>query len=187
MSDIVTIAGSPSRSSKSSVILDYLRLRLEQQGLSTNTIDVRDLLPEDLFLARFDGPSILPAKALIEQAQTIIIATPVYKAAYSGILKAFLDLLPQNVLNGKIVLPIATGGSPAHLLAIDYSLKPVLSALGATHILAGIHIVDSNIKLTEDGQLNLTDEIEVRLDQALTELTNQLHNNSQAKPLSLLA
>ena len=57
----------------------------------------------------------------------VIVATPIYKAAYSGLLKVFLDLLPAEALRGKTVLPLASGGSVAHLLALDYALKPVLS------------------------------------------------------------
>lgn len=40
----------------------------------------------------------------------VILATPVYKAAYSGLLKTFLDLLPQGGLRDKVVLPIARNG-----------------------------------------------------------------------------
>ncbi len=66
----------------------------------------------------------------------VVVATPIYKAAYTGGLKALFDILPQSALRGKTVLPLATGGSPAHLLAIDYALKPVLSALGASDLAA---------------------------------------------------
>jgi FMN reductase len=46
-------------------------------------------------------------------------------------LKVFLDLLPQFALAGKAILPIATGGSVAHLPALDYGLGPVLQSMGA--------------------------------------------------------
>jgi len=72
-----------------------------------------------------------------------LVATPIYKAAYSGLLKSFLDLLPQDGLRGKTVLPLATGGSTAHLLALDYALKPVLGALGARHILDSVYATDA--------------------------------------------
>ena len=42
-----------------------------------------------------------------------------------------LALAPSHGLRRKIVLPLATGGSIAHLLAVDHALKPVSSALGA--------------------------------------------------------
>ncbi|MDQ0896682.1 NAD(P)H-dependent oxidoreductase [Paenibacillus sp. V4I7] len=62
------------------------------------------------------------------------------EASYTGVLKAFLDLLPQKGLECKVVLPLAVGGTISHLLAIDYALKPVLSALGARNILQGVYV-----------------------------------------------
>jgi hypothetical protein len=58
----------------------------------------------------------------------------VYKASFSGALKTLLDLFPERALEGKVVLPFATGGTIAHMLAVDYALKPVLSALKAQEI-----------------------------------------------------
>ncbi|WP_372430482.1 NAD(P)H-dependent oxidoreductase [Janibacter melonis] len=49
-------------------------------------------------------------------------------------LKTFLDLLPQDALRGKVVLPVATGGSPAHVLSVDYALRPVLASLAPSAI-----------------------------------------------------
>ncbi len=69
----------------------------------------------------------------------VVVATPVYKAAYTGLLKAFLDVLPRQTLLDKTVFPIAPGGSLAHLLTIDFAFKPVLSALGAQHVLNGLY------------------------------------------------
>ena len=72
------------------------------------------------------------------------MATPVYKAAYSGLLKAFLDLLPSSALAEKGVLPIATAGSLAHCLVLEYALKPVLAALGASTFLPAVCLLDTD-------------------------------------------
>src|SRR5690606_10967742 len=111
-----------------------------------DSIDVRELPPEDLVHARFDRPPVRNTVRLPEPAEGVIIATPVYKASYAGLLKAYLDLLPQDVLSGKVVWPIAVGGTLAHLLVIDYALKPVLYALGAQHVLSGVYIEDRWIR-----------------------------------------
>jgi FMN reductase len=68
----------------------------------------------------------------------------VYKAAYTGLLKAFLDLLPQYALAGKTVLPLVTGGTSAHVLAVDYALRPVLASMGA-HVGQGYFLLDQLI------------------------------------------
>lgn len=174
MSDIVTIAGSPSHSSRSTAILAYTRGHLQNYGLTTDAIAVRDLNAEALLTGNFDDSSIRAGKAKIQQARAVIVATPVYKAAYAGVLKAFLDLLPQDALANKIVLPVATGGSSAHLLAIDYSLKPLLSALGAQYILNGVYIQDAQLQQTNGELVWLDPEIEKRLHGVLGTLVNQL-------------
>ncbi|MFY2980449.1 NAD(P)H-dependent oxidoreductase, partial [Klebsiella pneumoniae] len=84
--------------------------------------------------ARFDNPALHTLNEQLAGADGLIIATPVYKASFSGALKTLLDLLPERALEGKIVLPLATGGTIAHMLAVDYALKPVLNALKAQEI-----------------------------------------------------
>jgi FMN reductase len=171
--DVITIAGSPSGSSRSTAVLDYARRTLEGYGLRVSKINVRDLPPEDLVYGRVDSPAVLESAELLREARAVVIATPVYKASYSGVLKAFLDLLPQRPLDGKLVLPIATGGSPAHLLAIDYALGPLLSALGAHHTLQGVYIVESQV--TYDARtIQLDPEAEERLNAALQHLVDEL-------------
>src|SRR4051812_23038674 len=143
MADVITIAGSPALKSRSSAVLAYVRRLLQNEGLTTDAIHLRDLDPEELLWAQFDGPTILDAVARVQQARAVVVATPIYKASFSGALKTFLDLLPQDGLANKIVLPIATGGSPAHPFALDFGLKPALSGLGAQPLLTGGYIQDA--------------------------------------------
>lgn len=166
---ILTLSGSPSATSKSHRILHQLGEQLSQQGLEVDTLDVRELPPEALIKADYSHPSIQRATDQVARATALIIATPIYKAAYSGVLKTFLDLLPQDGLTGKTILPLATGGSMAHALALDYALKPVLSSLGARHLLASIHIVDSQVRVLED-RVELEDEIAQRVEEGLSSL-----------------
>lgn len=88
-----------------------------------------------------------------------------YKAAYSGLLKSLLDLLPQYALAGKTVLPLATGGSTAHVLAIDYALRPVLSSMGASHIVPGWFTLDKDVEVDDDGTLTVAPATATALEQ----------------------
>jgi len=65
------------------------------------------------------------------------------------------------------VLPIATGGSIAHVLAIDYALRPVLSSLDPLHIVNGLFVLDKQITILENGEAQLEPEIDQRLDGVL--------------------
>ena len=164
MTLIVAIAGSPSAKSKSTELIRKVFLQLEEIGFTTKLILVTDLSAEELIYgATQDSQNLKNVTEHIERAAGVVIATPVYKAPYSGVLKAFLDLLPQKSLAGKTVLPIMTAGSDKHLLAIDYALKPVLSALGATQILNGFFVADDRVKRDQFGLLSLDEETEQRL------------------------
>ncbi|MNZ90422.1 FMN reductase (NADPH) [compost metagenome] len=128
---------------------------------------------------KFESEAIVKANALVAEADAVIVASPVYKASYTGVLKTFLDLVPQKGLAGKIVLPLFIGGSLAHLLSIDYSLKPVLSALGARHILGGVYAVDSNVARTEDGGFVINEELDARIKDNVHELVEETKRRIQ--------
>ncbi|MEU5212542.1 NADPH-dependent FMN reductase [Streptomyces sp. NPDC020742] len=155
MATILSVSGSPSATSRTARLLRHLDARLTAQGHTTVPLDVRTLPAEALCGADPHHPAIAGAAALVDRADGVVIATPVYKAAYSGLLKSLLDLLPQYALAGKTVLPLATGGSAAHVLAIDYALRPVLCAMGATHIVPGWFTLDTDLTLNDDGTLTL--------------------------------
>jgi len=141
--NVLGITGSPTPSSRSTALMRAALASLAPAAGAVNEIDVRSLPAPALLHADFAHPLIVDALAQVAAADLVLVATPIYKAAYSGLLKSFLDLLPQDGLRGKTVLPLATGGSTAHLLALDYALKPVLGALGARHILDSVYATDA--------------------------------------------
>ncbi|MFF1922742.1 NADPH-dependent FMN reductase [Streptomyces sp. NPDC058221] len=153
MATVLSVSGSPSSTSRTARLLRDLDDRLRDQGHEVTSLEVRTLPAEALLGAQFGHPAIVAATELFEQADGVVIGTPVYKAAYSGLLKSLLDLLPQYALTGKTVLPLATGGSLAHVLAIDYALRPVLSSMGAAHIVPGWFTLDKDITVGHDGAL----------------------------------
>ncbi|MFJ8950959.1 MULTISPECIES: NADPH-dependent FMN reductase [unclassified Streptomyces] len=155
MATILSVSGSPSPTSRTARLLRALDTRLTGQGHEVIPLDVRTIPAEALLHADFRHPAIVEATALFERADGVVVGTPVYKAAYSGLLKSLLDLLPQYALAGKTVLPLATGGSTAHVLAIDYALRPVLASMGPAHITPGWFTLDKDIKVGDDGTLTV--------------------------------
>ncbi|WP_330333194.1 NADPH-dependent FMN reductase [Streptomyces sp. NBC_00536] len=168
MASILALTGSPSLHSRTAVVAEHALRRLSHSGFATAHLAVRELPAADLLAARSGQPELRRALAAVAGADGLVIATPVYKASYTGLLKAFLDLLPQDGLAGKTVLPLATGGSLAHVLTLDYALRPVLTALGARHVTAGRFVLDSSIERGE-GPDRLRPEAELDLFQAVDE------------------
>jgi FMN reductase len=158
MPTVLSVSGSPSPTSRTGSLLRHLDARLTGRGHRVIPLDVRTLPAQALLGADPGHPAIQGAARLFEDADGVVIGTPVYKAAYSGLLKTLLDLLPQYALAGKAVLPLATGGSPAHVLAVDYALRPVLTSMGADHVLPGWFVVDKHITVAPDGTVTVQED-----------------------------
>ncbi|MEU1625024.1 NADPH-dependent FMN reductase [Streptomyces sp. NPDC020096] len=178
MAVVLSVSGSPSATSRTARLLRHLDARLTAQGHQVVPLDVRTLSAEALLRADFGHPDIVRATELFARADGIVIGTPVYKAAYSGLLKSLLDLLPQYGLAGKTVLPLATGGSTAHVLAIDYALRPVLSSMGASHIVPGWFILDRQIAVGDDGAVTVDHDGATALHQVVDEFSAALRRTS---------
>ncbi|MEV8532002.1 NADPH-dependent FMN reductase [Streptomyces sp. NPDC051211] len=177
MPHILALTGSPSVHSRTAVVADHALRRLAHAGLDTAHLAVRELPAADLLAARTGQPELRRALAAVARADGVVIATPVYKASYTGLLKSFLDLLPQDGLAGKTVLPLATGGSLAHVLTLDYALRPVLAALGARHVTAGRFVLDSSVE-RGDGPDRLRPEAELDLYQAVDEFADAVRTGA---------
>ena len=177
---VLLVAGSPSAPSRSSALLEAVGTRLALRGARIERLSVRELPAQALLAADASHPVLQRAADQLAQARAVVVATPVYKAAYSGLLKTFLDLLPQSALQGKTVLPLASGGSPHHMLALDYALRPVLQSLAARHILAGVFATDSQVTLTPEGAYQLHGDLAQRVDDSVEALATE---GLQLRPL----
>ncbi|UGQ49020.1 NADPH-dependent FMN reductase [Massilia endophytica] len=174
---ILLLGGSPATPSSSGRLLQHIGDRLAAHGHRTSSLRVRELPAQALMLADVDDAAIQRALAAVATAHAVIIATPVYKAAYAGVLKAFLDLLPQNGLSGKVVLPIATGGSQSHLLALDYALRPVLHALDARQVLPSIFATTHQLQWNEDHGLTIAPPLAARVAAGVAHLSEALQDH----------
>lgn len=170
---IVALAGSPSTGSRTVALLEEFASWLRAAGHEVRVVAVRSLPAEALLGADTADPHIASVVSAIASADGVVVASPVYKAAYSGVLKAFLDLLPQGALAGKTVLPVLTGGAPTHALALDYALRPILVALGARHVSTGIFVLDKRIERTSDG-VTLAADLRATLESTVDEFTRAL-------------
>ena len=72
-------------------------------------------------------------------------ATPVYKASYTGLLKAFLDLYGPGGLAGVVAVPVVVSGNPAHALVGEVHLRPLLVELGAVVPTRALTVVESQL------------------------------------------
>lgn len=144
MQDVVAISGSPSNTSKSRRLAEYALTRFADAGASVRMVDLC-AIPADALLGRSRSPDIVGALEYVGAARVIVASTPVYRATYSGLLKVFFDLLPQDGLAGKVGLPIVTGASPGHQLAVDHALRPLFASVGGLVVSHAVYATDAEL------------------------------------------
>jgi FMN reductase len=186
MARILTVTGSPSATSRTAAVVRHVERQLVDSGHDVSALAVRELSADALFAADATDPTIRGAIDAVHAADGLVVATPVYKASYTGLLKALLDLLPQYALAGKVVLPLALGGSPAHVLAIDYALRPVLTAMGARHVVAGYFLIDRLVTETAEGVV-LEPSVDAALRAIVEGFGDALDRVPQSAPVARLA
>ncbi|MFJ8510090.1 NADPH-dependent FMN reductase [Streptomyces avermitilis] len=173
MSNVLVISGSPSPTSKTELIGDHVARRLAEDEWHAGHLRVRTLPPAPLLHADTSDPAIATALDQVSRADGIVLATPTYKASFSGLLKTFLDLLPQHGFTHKVVLPLATGGSAAHVLVLDYALRPVAHSLDARHVVQSFFLLDKHMAY-EDGSLRILPESTGMLDDVIEQFRKAL-------------
>jgi FMN reductase len=82
--------------------------------------------------------------AAVEQADVLVVATPVFRGSYTGLFKHFFDFIDQDALIDKPVLLCATGGSERHALVIDHQLRPLFSFFQARTLPLGVYATDKD-------------------------------------------
>jgi FMN reductase len=82
-------------------------------------------------------------RALLARAGVVVVASPTYKATYTGLLKSFLDGVPTGALRGVVAIPVMVAADRAHALAVDVHLRPLLLELGASCPTPGLFVEES--------------------------------------------
>jgi FMN reductase len=135
---VAVVVGNPKRRSRT-----YEAALLVAQKLTGRpadiVVDIADLGPGVLDWA---DEAASAAVQSVREADVVVVASPTYKAAYTGLLKVFLDRFPSDGLGGVVAIPLMLGAGPGHALAPEHALRPVLIELGATVPTRGLYLID---------------------------------------------
>jgi FMN reductase len=118
---------------------------VEVMNLAETAIDVCDGRPLDRY-----GAATRQAVDRIAAAKAVLIAAPVYRASFPGVLKNLLDITPVEALRAKPIGIVAMGGSAHHYLAVDTQLRQVLGWFGALLAPTAVYLTGADF---QDGRL----------------------------------
>ena len=144
---LVAVSGGLQRPSKSAALAEHLLdLIADEFPCEQHLVELGQLAPQ---LAGAVWRSQLPDTverelSIVEQADILVVTTPVYRGSYTGLFKHFFDFIDQDALVDTPVLLAATGGSERHALMIDHQLRPLFSFFQARTLPLGVYATDND-------------------------------------------
>jgi FMN reductase len=135
---VAVVVGNPKPRSRTLDAATYVARELSGQEPDL----VVDLAELGARLLDWQDEAVAGLVAEVGAADLVVFASPTYKAAYTGLLKLFLDRFKTDGLGG-IAIPLMLGGGPGHALAPELTLRPVLTEIGGIVPTKGLYVVDS--------------------------------------------
>lgn len=145
--NVVALSGGTWRPSRTLVLTQAVLAELATLlPIETTLIELGDIArPLGGALSRDELPADVEAHLLaIEQADLLIVAAPVYRGSYPGLLKHLFDLVGLNALINTPVLLAATGGSERHALVLDHQLRPLFSFFQALTLPISVYATEAD-------------------------------------------
>ena len=144
----ITLVGNPKVGSRTLQVAEEVTKQLADwlgsRGVtvSSSSVDIAELAGG---LFEWESKPVNDVLRRIAESDLLVVASPVYKAAYTGVLKMLLDRIPMEGLNGRVAIPIMVAAAPIHVLAVETHLRPVLIELGACCPTRGLVVLESKL------------------------------------------
>jgi FMN reductase len=136
---IAVVAGNPKPDSRT---LNAARL-VARRLTDADPDVVIDVVKLGAGLLGLGDPGVATAVKQVQGCDVLVVASPTFKASYTGVLKCFLDQFPSGGLAGVTAFPVMLGAGPGHAMAPEVMLRPVLSELGASCPMRGLYLLES--------------------------------------------
>lgn len=134
----IAVVGNPKPDSRTADAAQIVA-----RTLGADEVELIDLVTLGPRLLGWGDPAVAEARRKVQGSELVVVASPTFKATYTGLLKLFLDQFEgQTGMAGVTAVPLMLGAGEGHALAPDLLLKPVLVELGATCPAAGLYLLD---------------------------------------------
>jgi FMN reductase len=167
---VVAVSGGLQRPSRTLVLVESLVAALgESLPLDIHMVELGQIAPG---LGRALYRSQLPADVeshvvAIENADVLVVASPVFRGSFTGLFKHLFDLVHQDALIDIPVLLAATGGSERHALVIEHQLRPLFSFFQARTLPIGVYASERDFSGYEITSAALRDRIALAAERAV--------------------
>jgi FMN reductase len=177
--DVLTIVGNPKVQSRTGVVAEAVASLFGTEPSAsrmdvTTNVETMEVAPLGPHLLGWGSSESQEALERLMSADILVVASPVFKATYTGLLKLLFDQVGAGALEGRVAIPVMVGAGPAHALAIETHLRPLLVEVGASCPTAGLYVLDSDLGAL-DAQLDTWAQrwVPVALGAAVAGLSNR--------------
>lgn len=144
--EITVVVGNPKPASRTRIVGEAVAAELVTlPGLRDATISTIELADVAGSLFDFGSSAVADLVTRVRASSAVIVASPVYKATYTGILKAFLDWFGRFGLAGVLAVPVMVGATPEHALAVEVHLRALLVEIGALVPTRGLFVLEDRV------------------------------------------
>ena len=144
---IVTVVGNPKPRSRTSAAAAAVgAFVLDRLGVDDSEATVVELPDLGAGLLGWGDEAVAEAVAAAQGADLLVVASPTYKATYTGLLKLFCDQISADGLGGVTTIPVMVGAGAAHALAVEVHLRPVLVEIGASMPTRGLYLQEADLE-----------------------------------------
>ena len=147
MSGVAVVVGNPKPASRTLAAANAVAEAAANAALLAEagrvTVDLAELGPE---LFDWSSARVRQAVDAVRGCALAVVASPTFKASYTGLLKAFLDWFGTADLSGVTVVPLMVGAGLQHALAVEVHLRPVLVELGASLPTRGLYVTEAQLR-----------------------------------------
>jgi FMN reductase len=143
--NLTVIVGNPKAGSRTRRLAEEVA---RQVGALVPPAEVSVIELADVAGELFDwkSPAVAALVDRVLAADGLVVASPTFKATYTGLLKAFLDRFGADQLAAKPTVPVMTGGNAGHALAVEHTLRPLLVEIGASTPTRGLYVTEAEIE-----------------------------------------
>ena len=148
MASAAIVVGNPKARSRTLTVAEEVMLQLTDclgADASSSAPLLVDLAEHTGEIFDWGSATMQALTAEVAQSRLLVVASPTYKATYTGLLKSFLDRYGNDGLRGVVAVPVMVGAAPVHYLAPEVYLRPLLVELGATVPSRALYVMEPDI------------------------------------------
>jgi len=138
---VIAFCGTSWRPAKARTLVEEVSADLaSRHGIETEILDLVDAGPGVGAFSRDTlTPEALRVVEAIEQADALVIGSPVFQGSYPGLFKHVFDLVRPEAFKTRPVLLTACGGGLRHSLVVEHQLRPLFGFFEASTVSTAVY------------------------------------------------